>query len=123
MKISAAEGRVLDVLWRLGPVDAVETISALAEGGEAWGDATVRTLLRRLVAKKAVVKEKKGSRPVFRAVIARTDVAQAESETLIDRFFEGRVSPLVLQFARSRKLDPADLAELKRLVAELEDEA
>jgi predicted transcriptional regulator len=120
MKISAAESRVLDVLWRLGPVDAGEATAALAES-EAWEEATVRTLLRRLIAKKAVAKRKDGRRSVYGPLIARADYAQAESETLIDRFFDGRVSPLVLQFAQRRKLGREDIEELKRLLAELDD--
>jgi predicted transcriptional regulator len=121
MKISAAESRILDVLWRLGPSDAVEILNALADS-EGWSDPTIRTLLRRLIVKKAVVKKKEGKRPVYRALVKQADIAKAESVTLIDRFYDGRISPLVLQFARHRKLDKQDLAELKRLVAELDND-
>lgn len=120
MKISAAESRVLDVLWKLGAVDVTEATAALAQS-EGWSDETVRTLLRRLIAKKAVARRKDGRRSVYRAIIERADCAQAESESLIDRFFDGQVSPLVLQFAQHRKLRKEDLEALKRLIAELDD--
>jgi BlaI family transcriptional regulator, penicillinase repressor len=121
MKISAAESRVLDVLWRLGPIDSVEATAALAES-EGWTDPTVRTLLRRLISKKAVAKKKEGRRFVYRALIGREDYAHSQSETLIDRFFGGKLSPLVLQFSERGKLDKEDLEELKRLIAELDDD-
>src|SRR4051812_16115858 len=114
MKITAAENKVLDALWRLGPADASEATAALADS-EAWGEATVRTLLRRLIAKKAVAKVKDGRRVLYKPLIERADFAHSESETLIDRFFEGRLSPLVLQFSERRKLEKDDLEELKRL--------
>lgn len=118
MKISAAESKVLDVLWRQGPSDTGETAAALE--AEGWGEETVRTLLRRLIAKKAVAKTKDGKRAIFRALVEQADVAQTESETLVDRFFEGRLSPLVLQFSQRRKLEKDDLEELKRLIATIE---
>jgi BlaI family penicillinase repressor len=119
MKISPAEGKVLDALWRLGPSDAAQLTAALAD--EDWGEATVRTLLRRLSAKKAVAKSRDGRRAVHRALIKQADYAQTASENLVDRFFDGKISPLVLQFAQRRKLTKDDLEDLKRLIAELED--
>lgn len=121
MKISAAESRLLDALWRLGPSDPAALVADLADS-EGWTDPTVRTLLRRLIEKKAVAKKKEGQRAIYRALVKQTDVARAESETLIDRFYDGRISPLVMQFARHRKLDKQDLEELKRLVAELDND-
>jgi predicted transcriptional regulator len=47
-------------------------------------------------------------------------VAQ-ESAGLIDRLFDGRVAPLVSHFSQTRKLSPEDVAELKRLIAELDE--
>ena len=103
MKISAAETRVLEALWRAGPLDAVEATAALAET-EGWGEPTVRTLLTRLVAKKAVARAKEGRRSVYRALLQQADYAAGQSETLVDRYFGGRISPLVLQFAERRRL-------------------
>jgi len=120
MKISFAESRVMEALWRLGALDAVEATAALAEA-EGWGEPTVRTLLTRLVAKKAVGRTKEGRRSVYRPLIQQADFAGEASETLVDRFFGGRISPLVLQFAERRKLSKADIDELKRLIAELDD--
>ena len=119
MKISPAEGKVLDILWERGPVDAVQVVAALAES-EGWGDPTVRTLLRRLIAKKAVAKEKAHGRPLYRALVARADVAQAESEALIGRFFEGRLSPLVMQFSERGQLTEDDVAVLRRLIEDID---
>ena len=121
MKISAAESRVLDVLWKSGALDVMDATAALS-ASEGWSDETVRTLLRRLIAKKAVEKVKDGRRTLYRAIVDRAAYAQAESETLVDRFFEGRLSPLVVQFAQHRKLTKDDVETLKRLIAELEDD-
>jgi BlaI family transcriptional regulator, penicillinase repressor len=41
---------------------------------------------------------------------------------LLDRLFGGRVAPLVAHFSKQKKLTRKDLAELRRLIEEIEDE-
>ena len=89
MKITSAESLVMEVLWKSGARDAEEITAALADD-QAWREGTVRTLLDRLVRKKAVAKQKEGRRYLFTSLIARADYAHAESKSLIDRLFEGR---------------------------------
>jgi predicted transcriptional regulator len=44
-----------------------------------------------------------------------------ESEGLLQRLFDGRVAPLVAHFSRHRKLGPKDVAELRKLLEEIDD--
>jgi predicted transcriptional regulator len=121
MKITSAEALVMDVLWRSAPRDAEEITAALAED-QGWTETTVRTLLDRLVRKKAVSRGKEGRRFLFSPLIARADYAHAESKSLIDRLFEGRLGPLAAQFAERERLTDEDIAELKALIARIEDD-
>jgi predicted transcriptional regulator len=41
---------------------------------------------------------------------------------LLDRLFGGRVAPLVAHFSKQKKLSKKDLAELKRVIEEIDDE-
>jgi predicted transcriptional regulator len=120
MKITSAESAVMEVLWSAGPKDAEEVTQALAQT-QAWTETTVRTLLARLVQKKAVEKAKEGRRYLFRPLVARADYVHAESKSLIDRLFEGRLGPLFAQFSEREELSDADIAELKALIARIED--
>ena len=120
MKITSAESLVMEVLWRSGPSDAEEVTAALADT-QAWTETTVRTLLARLVEKKAVAKRKEGRRFLFSPLIERADYAHAESRSLIDRLYEGRLSPLFAQFSEREQLSEDDIAELKALIARIED--
>lgn len=122
MKISPAESRVLDVLWKQGqPLTSEEVSQALADDQE-WAHATVRSLLNRLVKKKAVGAVMEGRRYVYRPLIDRAVYARAESENLLDRLFEGRLTPFVTQFASREALSPEDVAALRQLVERLEDD-
>ena len=117
--VSAAESRVLEVLWRDGPSTSDKVIAALAE--EGWQVSTIKTLLARLVRKRAVRARKEGRRYLYSAVLTREQWITAESEGLLSRLFGGRVAPLVQHFSQHRRLSKSDIAELKRLIEELDD--
>lgn len=117
--ISDAESRVLAVLWREGPSPSDRVIAALA--GENWQVSTIKTLLARLVKKRAIRAKKEGRRFVYSAALTRQQWITSESEGLLGRLFGGRIAPLVQHFSQHRKLSKADIAELKRLIEELDD--
>ena len=119
VSISDAESRVLEVLWRDGPSTSERVIDALA--GESWEVSTIKTLLARLVKKRAIRARQQGRRYIYSAVLTREQWITTESEGLLARLFGGRVAPLVQHFGQHRRLSKADIAELKRLIEELDD--
>lgn len=120
MQISEAESVVMEVLWRRGTLQAEEVVAALADTRE-WQEATIKTLLNRLLKKGAVAAEKDGRRYRYSAVLQRGDWQQREADSLVDRLFGGRIAPLVAQFSERNRLSRRDIAELKRLIEELDD--
>jgi predicted transcriptional regulator len=80
----------------------------------------VKTLINRLLKKKALASERSGGRALYRSVVSREDYLTGESQGLLDRLFGGQIAPLVAHYARHRDLSPAEIARLKRLIAELE---
>jgi predicted transcriptional regulator len=120
MSISAAESVIMEALWKQSPLTA-EEIAAEVAGDNDWTEATVRTLISRLLGKKAIAAKKDGRRYLYRPVMKRADWVHEESQGLIDRLFDGRLAPLVTHFSERRKLSARDIAELKRLVSELDD--
>jgi predicted transcriptional regulator len=121
MAISEAEAVVMEVLWRSSPRSAEEI---LAEVGPAqqWQEGTVKSLLNRLLKKKAVKAERDGRRYLYAPLLSRGKYVSQESKGLLDRLFDGRVAPLVAHFSEQRKLSKKDIAELRRLLEELDDE-
>jgi len=119
VKISAAESQVMQALWRREPLTAEEIAGEIAEAN-GWSEATVKTLINRLLKKGAVAAKKDGRRYLYRPRLKREAWVAAESTGLVDRLFDGRVAPLVSHFSRAGKLSPEDIAELKALIEELE---
>ena len=119
MPISDAESVVMDVLWRKSPQSAEDVVAALAHSTD-WQEPTIKTLLNRLLKKGVIAAERDGKRYLYRPLLKRTDYVHSESKSLLDRLFDGRVAPLVAHFSERRKLSKKDLAELKRLIEELD---
>ena len=121
ISITEAESVVMDVLWNRSPVPTEEVIAAL-EGEQHWQEATIKTLLNRLLKKKAIRAEREGRRFLYSPVITRDEWVLSESKGLLDRLFAGRVAPLAAHFSRHGKLTKRDVADLKRLIAEIDDD-
>lgn len=119
--ISDAESLVMDVLWRGRPgMPAEEVINALVSE-QSWQEATIKTLLNRLLKKGALSASKDGRRYLYTAVLKRDQWISSESTSMLERLFGGRVAPLVAHFGKHRKLSPSDIADLKKLIEELGD--
>ena len=121
MQVSEAESVVMQVLWEgPGPLAAEDVVAALA-GEQEWQEATIKTLLNRLLKKGAIAATREGRRYLYSPVLKREAWLLGESEGLLTRLFDGRVAPLVAHFSQHRKLDKADIAELRKLLEEIDD--
>jgi len=119
ISISTAESAVMEALWKRSPLSA-EEIAAEVAGPQGWSEATVKTLINRLLTKTALAASPDGRRYLYRPLVARADYVQAESQGLLDRLFDGRLAPLVSHFSQGGKLSAEDVAELKRLIGEID---
>ena len=117
-RISGAEHEVMEVLWRDAPLTAAEVAERVpAEKG--WSIRTVKTMLSRLLAKGILAHEEEGRRYLYRPAVARDDYVARESRRLLDRLFDGRVTPLVAHLAERDDLSARDIAEIEALLKAL----
>lgn len=117
-RISEAELAVMEALWQRSPITASEVCDSVCEKRQ-WSLATVKTLLSRLVAKKAISTSPDGRRFLYAPLIKRADYVGGESRRLVDRLFGGRAAPLFAHLAESESLSDDDLAEMEALLKEL----
>ncbi len=122
MPITEAEAQVMQVLWDRHPRSADEVVAALAPG-TGWAEPTVKTLLNRLLNKGAIQAVRDGRRYQYSPVLAREAWVSQQSEGLLQRLFGGRVAPLVAHFSERGRLSEADVAELRKLLEEIDDDA
>jgi BlaI family penicillinase repressor len=118
--ISETEWDVMKVCWAKSPITAQEIIDTLCAQDD-WHPKTVKTLLNRLIKKRALGFKKEGRAYLYRPLVAEKDCVAAESESFLDRIFDGSLKPMLAHFAESRKFSPEEIAELKRLLKKTEE--
>ena len=92
---------MLAPLWRRGSLSARDLIDEV-KATQAWGDATVKTLLGRLMRKGAIRSERAEGRQRYHAALSRVDYVDAEVQALLDRLFEGRPEGLAAHLVERR---------------------
>lgn len=117
-RASESEMQVLSALWDDAPQTAADLTARIGKAN-GWTQATVKTLLARLVQKGAVTAEADGRRYLYSPAIERADAVGEESQRFVDRLFGGRVSPLIAHLADREALSDTDIAEIEALLRKL----
>jgi len=86
--ITEAESEILAALWRLGPLTPARLIEAV-QGRRDWGGDTIKTLLGRLMQKKAIRSHRDDGRLLYHPLVTREMYVASEIQALADRMFEG----------------------------------
>jgi BlaI family transcriptional regulator, penicillinase repressor len=121
MNVTDAERQIMEVLWEKHPVSAEEIIEALA-GTSNWRIGTIKALLNRMLKKGSVTATPQGRRYLYEPAISRRECIGKDSQRLLDRWFDGRLAPLVAHLSNTDNLSGEQLAELRQLIDELSDD-
>jgi BlaI family penicillinase repressor len=97
--VTEAESEVLAALWRHGPLTPTRLVEAV-KARRDWGDATIKTLLGRLMQRKAVRSQREDGRLLYHPLITRETYVAEEVEALIDRLFDGDPKKLAALIGR-----------------------
>ena len=118
-KISETEWEVMQVLWAESPLAAQDIIARLAAHDD-WHPKTAKTLLNRLVKKKALGFKPEGRAYLYRPLVTETECVAAVSDSFLDRVFGGSLTPMLAHFVEHKRISAAEIRELKRLLNEKE---
>ena len=115
INITPAEWDIMEVLWQQSPLSAAE-IHRILQTQTDWTVKTVRSFLDRLVQKEAVRKQKIHGMNVFKPIPKRSQCLRQESESFLQRFFQGNPVSLVRHFVEQESLSDQDIARLQELL-------
>lgn len=118
-RITEAEREVMEVLWNRSPQSTPEIVGQLAER-KGWAPRTIRTLLGRLVTKKALALALEGRRHVFRPRVDREACLQRESRSFLERVFGGEPASMLISLVRQAELSPEHIRQLREILNEKE---
>lgn len=115
--ISESEWVVMEYLWENPLATITEIRKALSANG--WSDSTIKTLVRRLVSKKAVAIN--DEEPVFRykSLLSKNECRLKETKSFLNRVYNGSVSMLVTNLASESNLNEKETAELLSLIEKM----
>jgi len=114
-RISEAEWQVMKRLWASSPSTANNIVEALSAKTN-WKPKTIKTLLNRLVKKKALGYQKKGREYHYYPLVNETECVKAESHSFLQRVYDGFAKPMLAAFLENGDLSPEDIEELKRIL-------
>jgi len=120
-KISEAEWQVMKVLWKSSPATANDIVKKLS-GKTHWKRETIRTLINRLVQKKALAFEKKGRQYHYFPLVTESECVKAETKSFLKRFGKSSVEPILAAFVEEENLSPERIRRLRRILKEAAEE-
>lgn len=121
--VTEAELNILELLWDSGAQSIRQLADALYPRGGAAEYATVQTLLKRLEAKKCVVRKRAGGVQSFAAAIDRDDLIDQRLQRIAEQLCGGSLTPLLTHLVRADRLSAADRTSLRNLIEELDETA
>ena len=100
--VTEAESEILAALWRFGPLSGPRLVEAV-KTRRPWGEATIKTLLHRLMQKAAVASEQTDGRRLYRPLLTREAYVRGEGQALADRLFHGDLAEVTALLAEAGK--------------------
>jgi predicted transcriptional regulator len=114
-----AELSILRVLWTRGSSTVREVHETL---GGATGYTTVLKLMQIMAEKALVLRDESARTHVYQAAVPEAATQRQLVGDLMERAFAGSPGKLVLHALSGRKASPDELAEIRRLLDEIENE-
>lgn len=117
LQMGAIESRFADIIWQHEPLSAAE-LAKYSQEQLTWKKTTSYTVLKRLC-DKGIFKNENG---IVTSLISRESFYAMRSEKFVEETFDGSLPAFLAAFTAGRKLTPEEIAYLRRMVAEHEEE-
>jgi len=113
--ISDAELEVMKELWEESPQTSRQLVDKLKQK-TSWGDPTIKTLLLRLLNKKAVRRVSSGKTFQYYATVKQGEYQYSAGRSLLDRLFGGAAGNFLTCLVENQDLSASEIAELRALL-------
>ena len=120
-KPTDAEIAILRILWERGPSTVRDVKEVLGQTRET-GYTTVLKFLQIMTEKGLVCRDESRHAHVYQARYPEEQTQRQMVDDLLERVFGGSAMKLVMQALSSRKASPEELAQIRELLDNLEEE-
>ena len=112
VKLSDAEIYIMHIIWDNGKATSFDILDSVKQD-KKLSENTVRTLLARMVKKKAIyISEKDGKTYIYEPLIDKNEFLRVEGNNFLENVYEGAVQNLLLNFVKDKKLSKDDVKDL-----------
>jgi predicted transcriptional regulator len=112
--ITAAELRIMKVLWELGSATVRQCLEALPpDGGEPPAYTTVMTMMAQLAEKGALAVDRTRQPYVYVPTVRRDQVLRHRLTQFLETVFDGQAEDLVLHLVEQADLSAEDLRRIE----------
>ena len=115
MKLTEAEWQLMNALWGQYPASARE-IARRLPAEKTWAYTTIKTMLTRLVEKKAVSETKDANTSIYEPILSREKARRSALAALVNQAFDGALGPLVHFLVEEQGLSGKERREMIRLL-------
>jgi BlaI family penicillinase repressor len=118
VKLSDSEVYIMHVIWENGQATSFDILDKVKKD-QKLSENTVRTLLSRMVKKKAIyISEKNGKTYVYKPLIDKDEFLRVEGRNFLDNIYEGAIRNMMLNFVKDNKLTQNDVEDLLKQIQE-----
>lgn len=114
-KISEAEWKIMKIIWDTPKITSTNIIEALKDK-EEWKFTTIKSLINRLLNKKAIGFNKLGKEYFYYPLLSEDECIRLQSQSFINRVFNGSINSMLLTFVKLKEISEKDLDELKDIL-------
>jgi len=120
-ELTKAEWLIMKCCWKKGQCTARDVYEEMLKQ-KAWRYQTVKTMLDRLVQKGYVRVSKFGPICVFEPDVSQTRIMGKALDSFVGTVLDGALAPVFAHIAKGRKLSKEEIASLKKLIEQHEDD-
>jgi predicted transcriptional regulator len=115
--LTKAEFDILRIIWKNGK-QSVREVHDQITANQNWVYSTTKTMMDRMVRKQLLTREKFHGVFVYRPLISRPKGFTRLIQFFADRVLELDYGEVVALFSKSKALDPEEIEELEKLLAD-----
>lgn len=115
ISVSDSELEVMKELWATPQMTARQLTDRVLARTD-WSEPTIKTLLLRLLKKKAVKRSSDGKVFVYSALLSQDEYRYMAGRSLLDRLFNGMAGDFITCLVRNEKMSAEDIESLKKLL-------
>ena len=114
-QISDAEFEVMNIIWKYAPINTNDIIEKLSKEKE-WNPKTIQKIIFRIEKKVVTTHEKESRVFVYSPLIPKEEYLKVESKNFVNRFFDGALSQLVVNYLHQSELTDKDIDNLQTIL-------